>query len=225
MELKHGCHCLVVHILPLQAINRITTYRTPFTFDVVVCGWCDASGRRAVVEVPSYWQRNIGGISGRGWCWMIWDRCHMSYPTSHCTNFNRTWVAQATHLRCDDAEGLIMVCYYIVSSLLSDLIANVVPLLLTEDTTNALFVLRSASRFYCWLWKSVRASTFHWNVQFMAWLTLAIRPIFACLWVFGGCWYCDVIDRGDDAYPCFWFSIWTKTLYNKQWLMFWGSWY
>ena len=115
-----------------------------------------------------------------------------------------------------------MLFYFL--SLLSDLIANVVPLLLTEDT-NALFLLRSASRFYCWLWKSVRASTFHWNVQFMAWLTLAIRPIFACLWVFGGCWYCDVIDRGDDAYPCFWFSIWTKTLYNKQWLMFWGSWY
>ena len=37
-----------------------------------------------------------------------------------------------------------MVCYSIVSSLLSGLIANVAPLLLTEDT-NALFLLRSAT--------------------------------------------------------------------------------
>ena len=213
-------HCLFKQSTESRPIVLLWPLASSFA-GLVWCRW--ASG--VAVKVPSYWQRNIGdGTSGRGWCWMVWDRCHMTYPTSH-TNFNWTWVAQATNLRCDDAEGLIMVCYYIVSSLLSDLIANVVPLLLTEDTTNALFVLRSASRFYCWLWKSVRASTFHWNVQFMAWLTLAIRPIFACLWVFGGCWYCDVIDRGDDAYPCFWFSIWTKTLYNKQWLMFWGSWY
>ena len=36
--LKHGCHCLVALALPLQAINRIKTYRTPLTFGVVVCG-------------------------------------------------------------------------------------------------------------------------------------------------------------------------------------------
>ena len=102
---------------------------------------------------------------------MVWD----------CTNYNWTWLAQAANLTCDDAEGLIMVCYCVVLSLrsssLSALVANVVPLLSTEDT-NALFVLRSASRFYCWLWKSIRASTFHWNLKVVAWLSLAIRPIF-----------------------------------------------
>ena len=122
--------------------NHDLTYS--LTFSVVVCG----VGLMPVGVVRRRWSTVLLTTQHRWYqrAGLVLDGVRLmsnmsSCPTSHCTNFNWTWVAQATNLRCDDAEGLIMVCYYIVSSLLSGLIANVVPLLFTEDTEECILIL------------------------------------------------------------------------------------